>query len=182
MNFLAGIKIIEEPDILTIKQRSILPVALSILFICIGIVILVSEDLVGDSLGARIYAAVGILLPLFLILSNRRTTKFITIVFDRKHNTLKVSSRYLLGKESREHALNKVARVELREEYLLAKVGVREAARIFYLILVMENGEEIKLPEFPVFLYNRRRVIFEKTLGEKIAHFLGVPFKEYLRG
>ena len=179
---LGSLRMKESPEELLIQERSVLPLLLAGFFMCAAAALFVFLTVTGEgTFPFRLYVVFSILLPIILILGSPQATKFITVRVNKKKNILSASSStFFKYKEFKECALSDIKEIAVFEEGELGQ-GMPEAARIIYIILRLKDGSEVRLPKFPVFLYNLRRVIREKKIAERIAGFLKIPFRMELK-
>jgi len=162
-------KIVKETQsLIVIKQGN--PAFLAVLllvFILSGFSIfypLFSEH--GLNLGVNIWVMVFNFLILLAI-------KFTTISFNKGFGKLFIVSKSILGKKIKEYHLSTIKSIKLLQVN-------REKGVSSEILAILESGAPVSLAGASgvVRVLGRQIVGQEKTIGQKIAVFLGIPFQE----
>ena len=107
-------------------------------------------------------------------------TKISTVILDKSVNKLIFSNRGIFGGNIKEYELNQIKEIELSATYA-DSINRRSGGGFSYrLSFVLNNGETVYLNSNSTSKVRimGMQIISEKTIGEKLAVFLGVPFLE----
>lgn len=161
-----------EYNLMVLKDRNITAFVLGIIFLLAGFVVIFKPDFFTNQLPLWL-GLVGILLGGFAV----AVAKITTVNLDKSINRLTFLRRGLIGKNISEYDLKQIKEVELSVASDTSRKGRWYS---YHLAFVLKSGEIVKLnpDSSSVSRVMRRQIIPEKTLGARIASFLGVPFQE----
>jgi len=166
-------------DLMILKDRNIIVFILGIIFTLMGFVMILKPHIFSERS--------PVWLGLFFFLSGGFVifvAKITTIILDKTSNKLLFLRRNLLGKKIKEYNLDQIKEVELSVGYSSTNKNVSYS---YHLSFVLNNGEIIPLNPGSnlsvirisgIIGIGNKEIIPDKTLGAKIANFLGVPFQE----
>ena len=162
----------ENENLMVLKDRNIIAFAVGIIFLLAGIAVIIKPDFFTNQ-PPFWSGLVGILLGGFVV----AVAKITTINLDKQVNKLTFLRRGLIGKNSNEYDLNQIKEVELSVAYNTSRKG---GGYSYHLAFVLNSGEIVQLNpgSSSIIKVMGRQIIPEKTLGTRIASFLGVPFQE----
>jgi hypothetical protein len=160
----------EDQNLMVLKNNNILGYIIGMMFILVGFFMVFKLYLTNGELQilAGLFAVFGVF-TVFVI-------KVTTISLDKSSNKLFFLKRGLLGNNTKNYALDQIKEIELSREYIAGKTN----AYSYHLAFIMNSAEIVPLsPEssqiIKVFF---RQIVPEKTIGARVASFLGVPFQE----
>lgn len=163
----------EISDLLILKDRNIIAFVVGIIFFLAGIVVILKPDFFTNQ--PPLWSGfVGILLGGFVV----AVAKITTVKLDKSVGKLTFLRKGLIGKSSNEYDLKQIKEVELSVAYHTSSKG--GGGHSYHLAFVFNSGEIVQLNpgSSSITRVMGRRIIPEKTLGARIAGFLGVPFQE----
>lgn len=155
-----------------LKDRNIIAYIVGIIFLLAGIAVILKPDFFTNQ-PPMWSGFVGVLLGGFVV----AVAKITTVQLDKSINKLSFLRKSLVGQSSKEYNLNQIKEVELSVAYNASRKG---GGYSYHIAFVLSNGEIVPLNpgSSSIIRVMGRRVISEKTLGARIATFLGVPFQE----
>jgi hypothetical protein len=164
----------EDENLMVLKDENIMAFAVGIIFFIAGLVAIIKPEFFTNQPPSWSGLA-GIFLGGFVIAA----AKITTVKLDKSANKLIFLRRGLIGKSSDEYDLKQIKEVELSVAY---NSSSRRGGRYSYhLAFVFNNGEIVELNPYTnssSIIRMGQLVISEKTLGARIASFLGIPFQE----
>jgi len=180
----------ETPTLLVLKDKPISQIFVGIILALVGVVI--SPLIMAKGI-------VFMLIPLIFVLFGIATiflTKFLTITIDKSVNKVNFGSTSLLGKKSQDIAVDQISEIAI-QEMLTQDVALRTTNSLAYqnsapklnfvLIFYLKDGQGMPVPMgstsggfgingmFLNMFSGRNKKI---EIGNKIANFIGVPFKD----
>lgn len=162
----------EDENLMVLKDRNIIAFAVGIIFLLAGIVVIVKPDFFTNQ--PPLWSGfVGVILGGFVIF----VAKITTINLNKSVGKLTFFRKGLVGKSSKEYDLKQIKEVELSVAYHTSSKG---GGYSYHLGFVLNSGEIVQLNpgSSSIIRVMGRQIIPEKTLGARIASFLGVPFQE----
>lgn len=162
----------EEQNLMVLKDRNIIAFAIGIIFTLAGFLVIIKPDFFTNQ-PPMWSGFVGVLLGGFVVF----VTKVTTITLDKTSNKLSFLRKGLTSKSAREYNLDQIKEVELSVTYSSSGKG---GGYSYHLAFVLNNDEIVPLSpgSSSIIRIMGRQIIPEKTLGTRIAGFLGVPFQE----
>ena len=163
----------ENENLMVLKDRNIIALVVGIIFFMAGIAVIIKPDFFTNQ-PPFWSGLVGIFLGGFVI----AVAKITTVKLDKLANKLTFLRRGLIGKSSNEYDLKQIKEVELSVAYNSSSRG--GGGYSYHLAFVFNGGEIVQLNpgSSSIIRVMGRQIIPEKTLGARIAGFLGVPFQE----
>jgi len=180
----------ETPTLLVLKDRPISQVFMGIIFALIGIAIL--PMVIAKGIMFMLISLVFVVFGIAAIV----LTKFLTITIDKSMNKVNFGFTSLLGKKSQDIAIDQISEIVI-QEMMTQNVALRtpnspmyqnSAPRLnFMLVFYLKDGQGIPVSMGSssggfsingIFLnmFSGRNKKIE--IGNKIASFIGVPFKD----
>ncbi len=162
----------ETSGLMILKDRNIDAYFMGIVFLLAGIAVILKPNLFANQLPLW-SGFVGILFGGFVVLATKSTM----VKLDKSTNKLVFLQKGITGQNSKEYDLNQIKEIELSVAYNDSRNG---GGYSYHLAFVFSNGEIVPLNpgSSSTIRIMGRQIIPEKTLGAKIATFLGVPFQE----
>lgn len=163
----------EDENLMVLKDKNIIVFVVGIIFFIAGIAVIIKPDFFSNQ--PPLWSGlVGILLGGFVV----AVAKITTVKLDKLANKLTFLRRGLIGKSSNEYDLKQIKEVELSVAYNSSSRS--SGGYSYHLAFVFNNGEIVQLNpgSSSIIRVMGRQIIPEKTLGARIAGFLGVPFQE----
>jgi len=163
----------ENENLMVLKDRNIIAFAVGIVFLLAGIAVIIKPDFFTNQ-PPFWSGLVGIFLGGFVI----AVAKITTVKLDKLANKLTFLRRELIGKSINEYDLKQIKEVELSVAYNSSSRG--GGGYSYHLAFVFNGGEIVQLNpgSSSSIRVMGRQIISEKTLGARIASFLGIPFQE----
>lgn len=171
----------ETPTALVLKQKNYLGIFVGIIFFIVGTYLLISQGLKDSKL--LLIAIIFIFVSLLVVV----LTKFITLTIDKSSGKITLTSKGLVGQKSQDIALDQIQEIAIEES--ITQVTGNSGSRnqpSYNLVFYLKDGQGIPIHidsptsfsvgGFPIGDYLGRNKIIE--LGNKIASFIGVPFKD----
>lgn len=191
-------KIVQETQaILVLKQKNYVGIFIGILLFAIGVCLLISQGV--KDIKMLVISIIFILISLLVVVS----TKFITLIIDKTSKRITITSKGLMRHSSQNIAIDQVKEVAIEESVTLVRTnnssttnsgtfnlsssnpGMRKQVN-YVLIFYLKDGQGIPVQidspasfsvgGLPIGDYLVRNKIIE--LGNKIANFIAVPFKD----
>jgi hypothetical protein len=182
--------ITETPTVLILKENSISQIFSGVIFIIIGIAII--PLLINKGVVYLLFSLGFILFGLAFIL----LTKFVTITINKSVNKVNFIFTNLLGKTSQDIAIDQISEIAIQENLTrtVSSGTVNSSAYqntspklSFVLIFYLKDGQGIpismgssngslSLNGIPLNIFSGRNKRIE--IGNKIASFIGVPFRD----
>lgn len=163
----------EQQNLMILKDRNIIAFVVGMIFFLAGIAVILKPDFFTNQ--SPIWSGfVGVLLGGFVV----AVTKITTIKLDKSTAKLTFLRKGLIGQGSNEYDLKQIKEVELSVAYHTSSRG--GGGHSYHLAFVFNGGEIVQLNpgSSSTIRAMGRETISEKTLGTRIAAFLGVPFQE----
>lgn len=163
----------EDQNLMTLKDRNIIAFAVGIIFFLAGVAVILKPDFFTNQ--PPLWSGfVGILLGGFVV----AVAKITTIKLDKSIGKLTFFREGLIGQNHSEYDLKQIKEVELSVAYHTSSKG--GGGHSYHLAFVFNSGEIVPLNpgSSSTIRVMGRQIIPEKTLGARIATFLGVPFQE----
>jgi hypothetical protein len=163
----------EDQNLMVLKDRNIIAFVVGIIFLLAGIVVIFKPDFFTNQ--PPLWSGfVGIILGGFVVAVGKITT----VHLDKSISKLTFLRKGLIGKSRNEYDLKQIKEVELSVAYHTSSKG--GGGHSYHLAFVFNNGEIVQLNpgSSSIIRVMGRQIIPEKTLGARIAGFLGVPFQE----
>ena len=162
----------EDQNLMILKDRNIIAFVAGTIFLLAGIAVIIKPDFFTNQ--PPIWSGfVGFLLGGFVV----AIAKITTIKLDKSINKLSLLRKGLTVQSNQEYDLNQIKEVELSVAYNSSRKG---GGYSYHLAFVFNSGEIVPLNpgSSSTIRVMGRQIIPEKTLGARIATFLGVPFQE----
>lgn len=162
----------EDQNVMILKDNNIMVFVVGLIFVLAGLMIIFKSGFFTNQ-PPTWSGLVGVLLGGFVIF----VAKVVTVSLDKTTNKLVFLRKGLTSKTTREYALDQINEVELSMTYSSSS---KSRGYSYHLAFVFSNGEIIPLNpgSSSIIKIMGRQVILEKSLGARIASFLGVPFQE----
>lgn len=163
----------EDQNLMTLKDRNIIAFAVGIIFFLAGVAVILKPDFFTNQ--PPLWSGfVGILLGGFVV----AVAKITIIKLDKSIGKLTFFRKGLIGQNHSEYDLKQIKEVELSVAYHTSSKG--GGGHSYHLAFVFNSGEIVPLNpgSSSTIRIMGRQIIPEKTLGARIATFLGVPFQE----
>jgi len=163
----------EDQNLMVLKNRNVIAFVVGLIFLLAGIVVIFKPDFFTNQ--PPLWSGfVGVILGGFVV----AVAKITTINIDKSANKLTFLRKGLIGKSGNEYDLKQIKEVELSVAYHSSSKG--GGGYSYHLAFVFNNGEIVQLNpgSSSIIRVMGRQIIPEKTLGARIAAFLGVPFQE----
>lgn len=163
----------EDENLMVLKEKNITAYIVGIVFLLAGIAVILKPNIFTNQ-PPFWSGLVGIFLGGFVIVVAKTTM----IKLDKLANKLTFLRRGLVGKSSNEYDLKQIKEVELSVAYNSSSRG--GGGYSHHLAFIFNGGEIVQLNPggSSIVRVMGRQIIPEKTLGARIAVFLGVPFQE----
>jgi len=184
----------ENPTLLVLKQNAYSQLLVGVILILVGIIM--TPFVLSKGIVLLIMALAFALIGIFSIVM----AKFITITIDKTANKINLNFKGIIGSKSQDIAIDQVAEVRISESIsrgtsgttnTVGSIGITQntsANLNFVLVFFLKDGQGIPVPMgsvnnngfnvggIPLGMFSGRNKIIE--LGNKIAGFIGVPFKD----
>jgi len=162
----------EDQNLMILKDRNIIAYIVGIIFLLAGIMVILKPDFFTNQPPSW-SGFVGILLGGFVVAVAKSTT----VKLDKLINKLSFSRKGLIGQSNQDYDLNQIKEVELSVAYNTSRKG---GGYSYHLAFVLNSGEIVPLNpgSSSIIRVMGRQIIPEKTIGSRIATFLGIPFQE----